>query len=95
MLRCTANFAEELDVTAEQRAHALLEVLVLGLLAELRRDLERHARLASDTSRRVHALVRAHAPEEEGVAATACAEGELAHVDAVVNHAGDGDVPCR
>ena len=92
VLAGTGDLADELDVAAEQGAHLLLEVLVLGLLAELCRDLERHARLARDADRRVDALVRAHASEEQRVATAAGADGELARVDPVVDHAGDGDL---
>ena len=60
-----ADLADVLDVATEQRLDLVVEVGALGRLAHLGGDPQRHPGGAGDPGGRVHALVRAHPPEEQ------------------------------
>src|SRR5207249_8665662 len=71
LLVVAADLTDELDTVVEQRGHHMLEVGELLRLLQLGGDLERHARGPGHLDRGVHALLSAHAAEEDGVAAVA------------------------
>ena len=74
------DLADVLPLAVEVRPHGRVEVLLLGGLGALARDLQRQARLQRDRDRPVRALVRAHPAEEEQVVAPLAAvrvDGEV------------------
>ena len=67
----SADLTDVLDVTTQQRAHRAIEVVLLGGLGQLGRDLQRDPAGSGDPCRSVDTLVRAHPAEERRVAALA------------------------
>lgn len=65
-LLVATDLAHELDVGAEQRGDHRSVAQLLGRFLHLAGDRQRHARGPGHGDRRVHALVRAHASEEQG-----------------------------
>ena len=83
------------DLVAEQGLHRAGKPRLLGRLAHLGGDPQRHARAARDVTRRVDALVGMHAAEEDGIAASAGSERVIVDPHPMVDRGRDRHVARR
>jgi hypothetical protein len=83
------DLADVVDATAEQRADHVGEVPLLGLLAHLGRDAERHADTSGGVDGVVDPLVGAHAADGDEVVPARGVERVAVEVEAVVDDGRD------
>src|SRR6266498_1500110 len=92
LLLLGVGLAEPFGVGAQQGAHALFEVALLGGLVALGGDHDRVAGLARRLDRQVRGLLRADPPEEQAEVLLLLLERVLVHRDGVVDAALPGQV---
>ena len=88
----SAQLAEVDDVVTQVGSDELVEVFALMQFVHLGRNPQLHAGRAGDANRTMHALLWGHARENGDVATLACTEWKVAEIDAMVDHASNGQV---